>query len=257
MSFKKLILSALLLSLLTAATAGYRWWKSRDKTPALQRVLPSAPEELQKLIQQYRRKADSSASVAGTIRIYDRENKDLLKESKTFRYLRYGMEYYMQLSSLQFFCDGIWLVQLDTVNRQIVVEKAPPGGPGGMMSLAPPPEIFFSDTARLRISGTVMAEGDQRSLRLQSELNPEIRSSTLFYDTLSYQLNKAEIERWKPGTSPDEKGDKIWLVKIDYQYPPAEKMDLRKKIKSIVSIDGHRVIPGAAYRDYEVNANNN
>jgi hypothetical protein len=257
MSFKKIILSALLLSMLTAATAGYRWWKDREKTPALQSVLPSAPEELQKLIQRYRREADSSASVAGTIRIYDRENKDLLKESRTFRYIRCGMGYYVQLSSLQIFCDGIWLVQLDSVNRQIVVEKAPPGGPGGMMNIAAPPETFFSDTARFRISGVVMAEGDQRSLRLQSELNPEIRSSTLFYDTLSYQLSKAEIERWKPGTAPDEKGDKIWLVKIDYRYPPAEKMDLRMKIKSIVAIDGRRVTPGAAYRDYELNANNN
>jgi hypothetical protein len=126
-----------------------------------------------------------------------------------------------------------------------------------MMGPALTPESLFSDTARFRTTGVVKQERDQRSLRLQSELDPGIRSSTLFYDTLSYRLNKAEIERWKPGSAPDEKADKIWLVKIDYQYPPAETMDLRRQIRSMVSVDSRKPALTAAYQDYELNVNNN
>jgi hypothetical protein len=255
MSFKKIFLSALLLSALTAATAGYHWWKGRDKTSAPQRELPPAPEEFRKVMLRYQRTVHSLASVEGTIRIYDQENKSALREVKTFRFVRCGDGYYMQLSYLQTFCDGKWLVQLDTVNRQIVVEKA--RGSAASMDPAVSQGALFSDTAQFRISGLVKAEGSQRSLRLQSELNPEIRSSTLFYDSLSYQLNRAEMEWWKPGSAPDDKGEKIWLARIDYRYPPAEKMDLPAKISSIVTIVRRKVRAAAAYRDYDLNINNN
>lgn len=260
MSLKKIFLSVLLLSLLTAATAGYHWWKGSDRaviSPAAPREMPPVAEEFQKLMRSYRRAADTLASVAGTIRIYDQENNSALKETRAFRFVRCGAGYFMQLSSLQAFCDGKWLVQLDTANRQIAVSKAPAGGPDEMMTMVAPPERLFSDTARFRIRGLVEPEEGGRSLRLESELNPEIRSSTMFYDTASYQLNKAVIEWWKPGTALDDRGDKIWLVKIDYRYPPAEKIKIREKIRSIVSIDARGVTPAAAYRDYNVNANNN
>ena len=257
MFFRKIILSLLLLSILTAATAGYRWWKGRNNKPVAPQEATSAPEEFKKLMKRYGQANDSLALVTGTIRIYDEENKGKLKETSSFRYLRSGAGYYMQLSYLQTFCDGKWVVQLDTVNRQIVVEKARGQFPGGMINPAMAQESFFSDTARFRITGVVKTEGNQRSLRLQSELNPETRYSTLFYDTLSYRLSKAEIERWKPGAAADEKGDKIWLVKIDYQYPPAETMDLRRRIRSMVSVDGGKPTLTVAYRDYELNVNNN
>jgi hypothetical protein len=252
-----IILSVLFLSTLTAATAGYRWWKGRDNTPVAQQDLPSATEEYKKLMRSYGHANDSLPSIAGTIRIYDEENKGQLKETRSFRYLRCGAGFYMRLSYLQTFCDGKWLLQLDTIHRQIVVEKANGQIPGGMMGPAMTPETLFSDTARFRTTGIVKVEGNWRSLRLQSELNPEIRSSTLFYDTLRYRLRKAELERWKPGSLPDEKGDKIWLVKIDYQYPAAETMDLRRRIRSMVSVDDRKPALATAYQDYELTLNNN
>jgi hypothetical protein len=257
MPTKKILLSLLLLSTLTAATAGYRWWRDHDKKSAAPLILPSAREELQKLARWYRQPADSPVCVTGTIRIYDRENRDSLKETRTFRYVRSGKGYYMQLSYLQTFCDGAWLVQLDTVNHQLVVEKAPAGDAATVMNFVTPPEKLFSDTAQFRTTGTVMEEGKERSLRMTSELNPEIRSATLYYDTLTYRIGRAGIEWWKPGTAADEKGEKVWLAKIDYQYPPVQKMDLRLKIRSIVDIDGRQVTAVGVYRDYDLHINNN
>ncbi len=256
MSFRKTILSVLLLSILTAATAGYRWWKVRDNRPVAQQETTSAPEELKKLMKRYGQANDSLVSVTGTIRIYDEENKGKLKETSSFRYLRSGAGYYMQLSYLQTFCDGRWVVALDTVHQQIVVAKANGQLPDGMINPAMIQESF-SDTARFRITGVIKTEGGQRSLRLKSELNPEIRYSTLFYDTLSYRLSRAEIERWKPGATADEKDNKRWLVKIDYQYPTAETMNLHRRIRSMVSVDGKKPALAADYRDYQLNVNNN
>jgi hypothetical protein len=256
MSYKKIILSVLLLSVLTAATAGYRWWKSQDKASAPNRELPAAAGELEKLMRQYRRVADTLASVAGTIRIYDKENKEVLQETRTFRYIRCGAGFYMQLSSLQTFCDGRWLVQLDTAGRTILLGKAPVFDPAEATNPASLDRLF-RDTAQFRTSGMVHVEGSQRRLVLFSERNPEIRSCTLCYDSLSYRLDRAEMERWKPGSGPHEKDDRIWLVKIDYQYPPAEKIDLRAKIKSIVTLDGRVATLAAAYRDYALHITNN
>ena len=269
MTSKKIILSVLLLSFLTAATAGYRWWKAQ--APAPERELPSAVEELKKVMQQYRRIADTSASVAATIRIYDLENKAALKETRTFRYVRCGAGYYAQLSYLQTFCDGKWIVQLDTVNRQIGVTKLARDAAGTNLSgasgtIAPGGaawigggslEALFSDTARFRTTGTVTAEGDQRALHMHSDLNPEIRSVALYYDTLAYHLYRTEIEYWKPTARLDDKSDKVWLAKIEYHYPQAEKMDIRRMFTAIVTIDGRKVTVGAAYRDYQLNLNNN
>lgn len=255
MSYKPIILSILLLSMLTAATAGYRWWKERAVAP-IPASMPPAVSELKRLMHEYRRQADSLASVSATIRIYDREKKDSLKESNTFRYIRSGEGYYMQLSYLQTWCDGRWMVQLDTVNRHITVLKAPGTIPDAMPSLSGPLEVLFSDTARFHTGGEVIAEGSRRSLRLESELNPSIKSSTLHYDTLHYRLESADIEWWKPGTPADANNNKIWLVKIAYQYPPAAKMDIQKKIRSIVAIGGTQVTPAAAYHDYTLNVNN-
>jgi hypothetical protein len=258
MSLKKTILSVLLLSLLTAATAGYRWWNRQDRSSAPLRELPSAPEELQKIMQQYRRMADTAASVAATIRIYDLENKEVLKETSSFRYFRCPSGYYVRLSYLQTFCDGKWVVQLDTVNRQILVARSSNSPDGAALGwIGSSLQSLFSDTAGFRMTGTVTAAGKTRRLSLQSELNPEVRSATLLYDTLSYSLDKAEIEWWKPSMHLDDKGQKVWLAKIDYLYPPPEKIDIAARIRSIISVTGKQVTATTAYRDYQLNLNNN
>ena len=250
---KKIILSVVFVLALSGAMAGYHWWKISGDQPAPEKTMPSAAEEFGKVMLAYGR-ADSLSGVSGTIRIYDNEDKGALKETKTFYFVRSGAGYYVQLSYLQTWCDGVWMVQLDTVHHRVQVSKAQAGAGAGLPG---PLATLFSDTARFRISGTVTDEGNERELHLQNELRPEIRSTTLFYDTLSYRLNRAEMEWWKPSALPDEKGDKVWLTKIDYRYSPAPRLDLSEKIRSILTVTGDVAKLTETYRDYESNLGNN
>src|SRR5258708_5908563 len=249
---KKIILSVVFVLALSGAMAGYHWWKVSGDRPVPEKTMPSAAEEFGKVMQAYGR-ADSLSEVSGTIRIYDKEDKGSLKETKTFCFVRSGAGYYARMSYLQTYCDGVWMVQLDTVHHRVQVSGAP-SGVGGM--LPGPLTTLFSDTARFRIGGVVTDEGGERGLHLQNEFRPEIRSSTLFYDTLSYRLNRAEVEWWKPSSLPNEKGDRIWLAKIDYRYRPAPRLDLSEKVRSILTVTGGGVKLTATYRDYEVNPGN-
>jgi hypothetical protein len=257
MSAKKIILSLSMLCLLTAATAGFRWWK--DRPAGMSPVTPPVAEELKKVMQAYQQAAGGPAAITGSISIYDREDNDLLKETKSFCFFRQGASFYTQLSRLQTFCDGDLVVQLDTVDRQIIVQKAAPGQAkmGASLFLDPRWESYFSDTARFRMTGTLTAEGRNRRLLVESELTPELRLSTLVYDTLTYRLDNAEIEWWKKTPLAGGKTNKVWLAKIAYQYVTAFDMDIRKKMRSIVALSKGKVMATDAYRDYQIIANNN
>lgn len=268
MLLKKISLLAGLLVVLTAATAGLHWWKRSNRAGTPRSGLPSPSHELQRVVREFRRTADTLASVAGTIQIYDLEGTPVLKQTTTFRYFRRAGGYYMRLSYLQTFYDGEWVVQLDTVNRQIAVGKLAPDAAGSKDQWAAASmgtagfmggslDALFSDTARFRTSGTVTAVGNRRTLRLNSELNPDIRATSLLYDTLDYRLIRAEVEWWKPTTHPDAKGDKAWLARLDYQYPPAPQMDVRKMIAGIVTMREGKATPCAAYEGYQINVNTN
>ncbi|HEY6902141.1 MAG TPA: hypothetical protein VI233_15905 [Puia sp.] len=254
---KKILLSLVfVLALSAAAMAGYRWWGHMAVSPVPENPLPPAAEELARVMRAYR-EADSSSAISGIIRIYDREDKDALKETRPFRFGRSGKGFYAQLSYLQTFCDGDLLLQLDTLHRRIFLSKAPAAGMGEASFSNTPIETLFSDTASFKTTGVVSAEGKERGLHLQSEAAPGLRSSTLHYDTLTYRLNRAEIEWWKPSARQDEMGNKIWLAKISYQYAPAGRVDIREKIRSIVTITGRQVNLKDAYHDYELNLDNN
>jgi len=253
MSTKTIFISILLLSALTAATAGLGIWKEQRRNIEGHSSTPSATSEYQRLLQRYRLTIDSLGSVAGTIRIYDKERGNAIKETRSFRYIRSGKGYYMQLSYMQTFCDGEWVVQLDTVNRQISVGKASPDAVSPML----PAEAIFTDTAHFRTTGEVSEDVGGRQLRVVSDIDPAIRSSTLFYDTVGYQLRRADIEWWKSGVIPDGKSDKIWLMKIEYSYPQNKNMAVHERIKNIVAIRDGQITAAPAYRDYSLNVNNN
>ncbi len=258
---KKLILMGVVLLTMAGfltAMAGRYWWRSTFAVPVAEAELPGAAAEYRKIIERYHGR-DSASDLSGTIRIYDGENKNALKETKTFRCVRSGGQYYMQLSSLQTFCNGAILLQLDTVNKRILICKAVNAGLSGGSPGKDPVEILFSDTARFKMSGMVSpGQRTERVLRLQSDFDPQVRSCRLCYDTLTYSLHNAEIEWWKNG--PDSEGlssDKIWLAKMDYQYHPAGRLNVDERIGEIISISNGKVRLTASYRDYQVTTNFN
>lgn len=258
---KKLIPALVLVLTLAGfltATARYHWWKKASPTPAVAAPLPAAVEEYRKILQRAHG-TDSTSDLSGTIHIYDGENKNALKETKTFRYSRSGTQYYMQLSYLQTFCNGKVLLQLDTVHKRILLSRPAVTATPGNNTGRDPINALFSDTARFKVSGIVSSgQGGERALQLQSDFNPQIRAYRLYYDTLTYSLHHAEIEWWKNG--PDADGpasDKIWLVKMIYENHPDTQLNPDDRIKEIISIVKGGIRPTAAYRDYQVDANFN
>jgi hypothetical protein len=245
-----LAIAALLALIGLFAVAGNRYWR-KIPVSEIKKELPAASEEYRRIMERYAG-ADSNLDLSGNILIYDGENKYSLKERSSFSYIRSGRQYYYRLSRLQTFCDGSTVLQLDTVNKRIIVSTAShsqaSNDPGTM-----PFDRLFSDTARFRINGAVSEQGSERVLRIQSDYNPGMRSYSLRYDTTNYRLLKAEVEWWK--TIPLKNGDtnKIWLAKIDYRYQEPGRLDMDKKIREVISKTDGQVKPSLRYKDYQVN----
>jgi hypothetical protein len=239
----------LLAGLLTAA--GNRWWVRKDF--GANKVLPPASEEYQRIISR-NKGADSALEIVGTIRVYDMEDKGSLKETSTFRCVRSGKQFYTQLSYVQTFCNGTIVLQLDTVNKRIMLSAADPHATPENFMPAGQIGLLFSDTAQFRISGAVTENGSERSLTLKSDFNPGVRSSTLIYDTLTYRVRQARIEWWKSLPGVEEPSNaKMWRTTIDFQYHPAQHLDMDKKIGAVMVVVNGNVNLREQYRDYQVN----
>jgi len=252
---KKIIFSCVLLLILAglfAAGSNKGWWKAASAGP--DGSLPEARQEYLRVLQQYKDR-DTSIDLAGTIHIYDGEQNNVMKEQSGFRMIRQGRQYYMQLSYLQTFCDGIVTVQLDTVGRTITFSN-PVGDTAKEKGIF---DLIFTDTAGFTISGSVSPQGADRTLHLKSDFNPGIQSFSLTYDTASYRLSKAEIVWWKNSSPQEEEdgSDKVWLTKIDYHYQPFHGLDLAEMVRKIVNVkDGH-VVPTEHYKDYQLKISSN
>jgi hypothetical protein len=179
---KKLLLLTLLFSAtvaLIATAAGRHWWKTQKTTGPTVSGQPSIAAEYGKLMSRYR-EFDSVADLSGTIRIYDGEKNNHLKETRTFRYYRFRNEFYWQLSYLKTFCDGRLVVQLDTMDRVITVSMAAVPGRPGQTAGNMPPALPFNDTTAFGLSGSVAQEGGNRVLSLHSDRYPGIKECRLF-----------------------------------------------------------------------------
>jgi hypothetical protein len=118
------------------------------------------------------------------------------------------------------------------------------------------PALLFSDSANFRLTGTVAPAGEMRQLILHSPIRPDIKEYRLFYDTIGYRLQRAEIEWWKGGRSPQEPGaGKIWLAKMEYDLSSRARPDIRKEIATIVLFRNGEAVPTERYHDYKINSN--
>ena len=254
MSKKKIILPVLLLfvvSGLFAIAKNYHWFGldiSKNKTD-----LPDAKEELRKIYGLYS-KPDTSLSIKGIIRLYDRENKDALKEQTPFSYSKKGMQVYSQLGYMETFVDDSIVVQLDTVNKYIIVSKTDMSQVQASSQPGLPFEKFMQDTSAFKVEVTVAEKNKQRTLTIKSELNPEIKSSIIYYDPVSYKILKAEIEWWKEAIvyENEDTDKKTWLTIMDYTYPLAPGLTVQEKIKKIIVWKDGKAEPAPAYKDYQV-----
>ncbi len=230
----------LTIGFITAATKHEKYYSAAPLEPQ---------SEYKKIIEAF--KNSSHLNVSGTIRIYDKENNNALKEENGFYYERDGNAYYSQISYLRTFCDGNIVMQLDTVNRYIIISKLndKKNQPAAQQSI----DVFFNDTSTFKITGTVSLSGKNRTLTIQNDLNPKVKMMRVTYDGSSYKVLASEIEFWK-STSVEELSnpDKIWLAKVSYSYS-AKPSQIKEMMRKVVAIDSqNHVTINAKYKGYQV-----
>jgi hypothetical protein len=253
MNKKKIILTAVVLLLVTGllAIANNFHWLGLNRN-GNNTELPDAKEELRKLYAVYSN-PDTSLNVKGIIKLYDRENKDVLKEKTPFSYSKKGTQLYSQLGYMQSFISDSLVVQLDTMNKYIVVSKTGIGSASQSVQTGLPFEKFMQDTSTFKIDVTITEKNKERVLIIKSDLNPEIRSSAIYYDPVTYKIRKAEIEWWKEAMvyENEDTDKKTWLTVMEYSYPVLSGTAIAEKIKKIIVMKDGKAEPTPAYKDYQ------
>jgi hypothetical protein len=243
----------LILSGLVAIAGNYHWFGLNivNKTTA---DLPDAKEELKKLYTVYSN-PDSAMHIEGTIRLFDRENEDAFKEEAKFSYSRKGKQLFSELGPIQSVMADSIIVQLDTANKYILVSKIDGAAELPAQAAGLPFEKFMQDTSAFKIEAAVSEKGKERALTIKSELNPEIKSSTLYYDPATYRISHAEIEWWKEAIvyKDEDSQKKTWLSVIRYTYPLSSGKSAAEEIKKIIVINKEgKAEPAKAYNDYSI-----
>jgi hypothetical protein len=235
-----------------AAMAARRWWRAPASVQG--QVLPAAATEYSRLLDRFRG-IDTNMDIRGTIRIYDGKNGGTLKQTSPFRSFKQGSAYFSQLSYLRTYFDGELVLIVDTVHRRLEVSRPIAGGGQGASMAGLPTDVLFSDTARFRLNGTVEDQHAERVLTLKSDFNPEIKVCRLYYDTVSYRLQRSEIEWWKDRMGRDTSASNVWLAKVDYSYRPRGDEDIAREMRSYIVSDAGKFKPTARYTDYQVKIN--
>jgi len=213
--------------------------------------LPDAKEELRKLYARYAQ-SDSMMDVSGSILLYDEERNNALKETTGFRLVKKGSQLYTQLGYLQTLIDGEMVVELDTLNKYITVSRLEKDVLHTMNNKVLMPEYMFGDTTELKVSAYVTGEKKRRTLHLHSDLNPDVKSCRITYDSGSYRIYNTDIEWWKQGVVNDTTGHHAWMAHIDYVYQPFSELMVADKISQVIRFSGKEPVAADRYKDYEI-----
>ena len=120
MKIRNLILIILVCIGLFAAAKAYL---DHNKIGGDTNIHLSAEEEYKKITATFFDK-NTNQHIEGEITLYDGENTSKEKEKSSFVFINYGQTFYSRLGYLQTFSNGNFVVQLDTVNKYLVILKA-------------------------------------------------------------------------------------------------------------------------------------
>lgn len=190
----------------------------------------------------------------GNMLLYDREKGRELVEQTPFRSIRMGDAFYTQLAGQFTYVCKEKYIQVDTVTKVITVSEAiPVTGGKSLQSGLLPFEQFLEDTAAFKIKVTAIEKDGQHTLRIINELMPEVKSTTIFYDPVTYAISKMMIEWWKyPPGSAGFNTKAVWENEIIYQYGKTDAIDICEEAREIVQVRRHKVEARGRYQDYEI-----
>ena len=193
------------------------------------------------------------------ITLYDGENSSAVKERSMYRFIKQQDQFYSQLSYMQSYCNGEIVVQLDTVDHVIIVADATKETGKMKRAMQPSPDVLFNEKADFKITGRVTQSNEsERTILLQDDFRPEIKSYELTYDPGTYRVKNVVIKWWKDGGTIMERTDEnqVWVSKIEYQQQPETVVNISEEINKIITINKDQVQPASKYQDYQLHVIN-
>lgn len=221
---------------------------------AIEKPQPALKDEYQQVAKRLTSLIDSSVQVEGDIYLYDGEKPDVLKEKSSFCFVKRGNSFYSQMSHQQTFCNGKYIVLVDSANKQIVVSKA---ADTAMAATSGNPLFnkMLTDTSALTISGEIMDAVNGRQLVLSDDNVPDIQSFSIYYNPANYMITTAEIAWWKNPLHAQNKNEeqKVWLTKMLYKYTRKSNIDINKKMQEVLVVKSDNNIEiQKAYGNYQI-----
>lgn len=240
------LIGMLFLTGLYALARNYRWIGSGVDE------LPDARQEIEKIYSLYN-KQDTSFTIRGVIRLLDSEKDNAVKEVTPFVYTKHQAQYYSSLGYVQTLCANGMGIQLDTVNRYIVVSRVDPSLLDNSQNSLLPFTQFMQDTATYKTTIAAVQKGREYAITITSEASPDIKKATIFYHPATYRIIKSEIEWWKSATAGlnENEQDQTWVTRIEYEHTTATGETAAERINKIVVSMNGKIEPAPAYRGYE------
>jgi hypothetical protein len=244
-----ILTALLLLTGLFALAKNYQWLGLGSEDSG---EVPDAKTELQKLYSAYN-KPDTSFGMKGSIRLFDQEDNNTLKEVTPFRYTKSGSEYYCQLGFLQTICADTIGIQIDTLNKQLMVSKINAAMLSDATGSLLPFSKFIQDERTFHAEVAILRKDKEYAITITDESTPAIKKATVFYDPATYRVLKAEIEWWKEATAGSGEADqnRTWLTRIEYEHLAVTRERVADRINSIIVWKEGKIMPAPAYRGYE------
>lgn len=244
-----LSLSAIIILSVGSIALAKGWF--RPEAPAIIEQ-PDANAEWKKLITKFQEmQKGNGLNIEGQIQLFDSEKPDVLKEQNTTVMQQKGNQFYYAVAGIRYYSDGHTMLQVDPINRMVLVSKATPENNPTMQMIPQLNNAIAPGEEGFQITGTVEGDQSERRLTIQNEQTPEIKSCTIIYDPSTYQINGINIEWLKNNTIGDQAGNKgTWQTKIRYIYHQVKDLNIQGEINKIIAVDKEKVTLIGQEKDY-------
>lgn len=243
-----LSLSAVILSACSIAFAK-EWFRPAKET---EKELPAPDSEWEKLIAKFQElQKGNGLNLEGQIQLFDSEKPDVIKEQNTTVMQQKGNQFYYAVAGVRYYCDGNMMVQVDPVNRMVLVSKATQSSNPASQMIPQLNNAIDSTEQGFRITGTVEGDQTERRLIIQNEQTPEIKNYTIIYNPNTYQINGLNIEWRKENYLLDQsKTASSWQTRIRYTYHPSKDLNIDAEIRKIISVEKGKISLIGQEKDY-------
>lgn len=231
----------LLVALGLFTTAGIKKWLNNNNVPE---PTEDATVVFRKLYAGFA-DAGKDLNIAGTVTLMD---DNTIKEKTSFQLVRQNHRMYHRFDVIQQISDDNVAVQLDTLNKYIVVSRPDKEWIKNQKKGILPFEAMLNDTASFKIR--FKKTGAEHALEIENDFQPEIKSCVLVYDPGTYTILRTVIQWWKqPGVADNKQ---YWETIITYEYNGNEQVDIKEKLDAVIKVKKGKVDINPAYADCEV-----